>query len=43
MRAWQKFWRQDGHLAASGFAYREAGPHLMLMAFLGKRLWIVGC
>src|SRR5947207_2978159 len=31
MREWQKFWRQDGHLAAEGFAYREAGPHLMLM------------
>jgi RecB family endonuclease NucS len=36
--AWQKFWRQDGHLAAEGFGYREAGPHLMLMAFLQRIL-----
>lgn len=36
MTAWQKFWRIDGHLAAEGFAYREAGPHLMLMAFLQR-------
>ena len=36
MVAWQKFWRQDGHLSAEGFAYREAGPHLMLMAFLQR-------
>ena len=21
---WQTFWRKDGHLAAEGFAYREA-------------------
>jgi hypothetical protein len=34
MAAWQEFWREDGHLAAEGFHYREAGPHLMLMAFL---------
>ncbi len=34
--AWQKFWRKDGHLAAEGFHYREAGPHLMLMAFLQR-------
>lgn len=33
---WQKFWRKDGHLAARGFDYREAGPHLMLMAFLQR-------
>jgi hypothetical protein len=33
---WQKFWREDGHLAAEGFAYRESGPHLMLMAFLQR-------
>ncbi|MBK9260049.1 MAG: hypothetical protein IPM54_09460 [Polyangiaceae bacterium] len=33
---WQKFWREDGHLAAEGFGYREAGPHLMLMAFLQR-------
>lgn len=33
---WQKFWRQDGHLAAEGFGYRESGPHLMLMAFLQR-------
>lgn len=33
---WQAFWREDGHLAAEGFAYREAGPHLMLMAFLQR-------
>ena len=32
MAAWQIFWREDGHLAASGFSYQEAGPHLMLMA-----------
>src|SRR5262249_50688313 len=25
MAAWQTFWRKDGHLAAAGFAYREAG------------------
>jgi hypothetical protein len=36
MTAWQKFWRQDGHLAAAGFLYREAGPHIMLMAFLQR-------
>ncbi len=36
MRAWQDFWREDGHLAAEGFVYREAGPHLMLMAFLQR-------
>jgi hypothetical protein len=29
-------WREDGHLAAEGFHYREAGPHLMLMAFLQR-------
>jgi len=33
---WQEFWREDGHLAAEGFLYREAGPHLMLMAFLQR-------
>ena len=36
MRAWQAFWRKDGHIAAEGFGYREAGPHLMLMAFLQR-------
>jgi len=36
MTAWQTFWRKDGHLAAEGFGYREAGPHLMLMAFLQR-------
>jgi type II secretory pathway predicted ATPase ExeA len=36
MNGWQVFWREDGHLAADGFAYREAGPHLMLMAFLQR-------
>jgi type II secretory pathway predicted ATPase ExeA len=36
MAAWQDFWREDGHLAAEGFTYREAGPHLMLMAFLQR-------
>ncbi len=36
MTDWQKFWRQDGHLAAEGFGYRESGPHLMLMAFLQR-------
>jgi type II secretory pathway predicted ATPase ExeA len=36
MAAWQTFWRKDGHLAAAGFDYREAGPHLMLMAFLQR-------
>ncbi|MEM9463229.1 MAG: AAA family ATPase [Myxococcota bacterium] len=36
MADWQVFWRKDGHLAAEGFAYREAGPHLMLMAFLQR-------
>jgi hypothetical protein len=34
MTDWQAFWRIDGHPAAEGFAYRESGPHLMLMAFL---------
>ena len=33
---WQRFWRRDGHLYAEGFSYREAGPHLMLMAFLQR-------
>ena len=36
MSAWQEFWREDGHLAAAGFSYKEAGPHLMLMAFLQR-------
>jgi hypothetical protein len=36
MTKWQEFWREDGHLAAEGFGYREAGPHLMLMAFLQR-------
>jgi hypothetical protein len=36
MAAWQTFWRKDGHLAAEGFSYKEAGPHLMLMAFLQR-------
>jgi hypothetical protein len=36
MAAWQTFWRKDGHVAAEGFAYRESGPHLMLMAFLQR-------
>ena len=36
MDDWQTFWRKDGHLAAEGFSYREAGPHLMLMAFLQR-------
>jgi hypothetical protein len=36
MAAWQAFWRKDGHLAAEGFGYREAGPHLMVMAFLQR-------
>lgn len=34
MAAWQVFWPKDEHLAAEGFHYCEAGPHLMLMAFL---------
>ena len=29
MAEWQSFWRKDGHLAAGGFSYQEAGPHLM--------------
>jgi len=33
---WQVFWREDGYLSADGFRYREAGPHLMLMAFLQR-------
>lgn len=36
MTGWQEFWREDGHLAAEGFGYRESGPHLMLMAFLQR-------
>jgi hypothetical protein len=36
MADWQVFWRKDGHLGAEGFRYREAGPHLMLMAFLQR-------
>jgi hypothetical protein len=36
MTAWQAFWRKDGHLAAEGFGYREAGPHLLIMAFLQR-------
>ena len=36
LHAFQDFWRRDGHLAAEGFGYREAGPHLMLMAFLQR-------
>ena len=36
MTGWQTFWREDGHVAAGGFHYRESGPHLMLMAFLQR-------
>jgi len=36
MAAWQEFWREDGHVAAAGFTYKESGPHLMLMAFLQR-------
>jgi AAA-like domain len=36
MADWQDFWREDGHLSAEAFGYREAGPHLMLMAFLQR-------
>ena len=36
MDDWQVFWREDGHLSAEGFGYRESGPHLMLMAFLQR-------
>ncbi len=36
MEAWQTFWREDGHVAAEGFSYKESGPHLMLMAFLQR-------
>lgn len=36
LASWQEFWREDGHLAADGFRYKEAGPHLMLMAFLQR-------
>jgi hypothetical protein len=36
MAAWQTFWRKDGHLATEGFSYREAGPHLVLMAFFQR-------
>jgi hypothetical protein len=36
MATFQTFWRKDGHLAAAGFGYREAGPHLLLMAFLQR-------
>ncbi len=38
LAAFQEFWRTDGHLAAAGFFYREAGPHLMLQAFLQRIL-----
>jgi hypothetical protein len=38
MADWQVFWREDGHMAAEGFAYREAGPHLMMMAFLQRTI-----
>ncbi len=36
MAAWQVFWRENGHVGAEGFGYRESGPHLMLMAFLQR-------
>lgn len=36
MASWQVFWREDGHVGAAGFTYNEAGPHLMLMAFLQR-------
>ena len=36
MADWQVYWRKDGHLAAERFGYREAGPHLRLMAFLQR-------
>src|SRR5512147_643179 len=38
LAGFQDLWRKDGHLAAEGFGYREAGPHLMLMAFLQRIL-----
>ena len=36
MAEWQTFWREDGHLAAAGLLYHEAGPHLLLMAYLQR-------
>lgn len=36
MPAFLEYWREDGHLAAAGFKYRQAGPHLILMAFLQR-------
>lgn len=36
MAEFQQFWREDGHLAAEGFRYKESGPHLLMMAFLQR-------
>jgi hypothetical protein len=36
MRNWQDYWREHGHLGAAGLRYKEAGPHLMMMAYLQR-------
>jgi hypothetical protein len=34
--SFQELWRKHGQMAADGFRYREAGPHLVLTAFLQR-------
>jgi hypothetical protein len=34
--AFQELWRKHGQMAADGFRYRQAGPHLVLTAFLQR-------
>jgi hypothetical protein len=36
LAAFQELWRKHGQMAADGFRYREAGPHLVLTAFLQR-------
>jgi hypothetical protein len=36
MRDFQQFWRENSEIWAERFAYKEAAPHLILMAFLQR-------
>jgi hypothetical protein len=36
MRDFQQFWRENSEIWIARFAYREAAPHLVLMAFLQR-------
>ena len=36
MQAFAKFWRQNGEILATHMPYPEAGPQLVLMAFMQR-------